>query len=326
MINEKSIEKIKLTITQIYQKIITKKSDKIVAWQGINLLCLLSLIFNFLLTIFNFVAAYNLHFTIQKAVFLPLGIVFLLITLVNFIFLIFIRKRQKRLINQLKINLNKTLLINTYNDIFKTIFKTLTITDISSQWTIKPVNLPHLSDFKVNDNIIIGQYHGYNFNFGSINQATTTVVDNLQPNLISKPYNLQYYRYLFLTITSPSLNDRNFEITRKNKYQKNNLTFNNFFWYDQTNAHLTLPLKNRILENMKTTKMIPNIKVTKQTCSLQLATSSINNSKDNYNSLLNIKISLNKKIMVKNILLMLNHDYEILQKGFVWFNLIVKKD
>lgn len=77
---------------------------------------------------------------------------------------------------------------------------------------------------------------------------------------------------------------------------------------------------------MTTTKMIPNIKVTKQTCSLQLATSSINNSKDNYNSLLNIKISLNEKIMVKNILLMLNHDYEILQKGFVWFNLIVKKD
>ncbi|WP_348734858.1 hypothetical protein [Spiroplasma endosymbiont of Ammophila pubescens] len=76
MINEKNIEKIKLTINQIYQKIIIKKNDKIVAWQGINLLCLLSLIFNFLLTIFNFVAAYNLHFTMRKAVFLPFGIVF----------------------------------------------------------------------------------------------------------------------------------------------------------------------------------------------------------------------------------------------------------
>jgi len=309
MINEKNIEKIKLTINQIYQKIITKKNDKIVAWQGINLLCLLSLIFNFLLTIFNFVAAYNLHFTMRKAVFLPLGIVFLLITLINFILLIFVKKCQKTLINQLKINLNKTLLINIYNDIFKTIFKTLTISDISSQWTITPNNLSHLSDFKVNDNIIIGQYHGYNFNFGSINQATTTVVDNLQPNLIPKPYNLQYYRYLFLTIIVPFLNDQNFEITRKNKYQKNKLT-----------------LKNLILENMTTTKMIPNIKVTNQTWSFQLATSSINHSKDNYNSLLNIRISLNEKVMLKNILLMLKHDYEILQKGFVWLNLIAQKD
>ncbi|RUO86523.1 hypothetical protein D9R21_02540 [Spiroplasma endosymbiont of Megaselia nigra] len=320
------MEKIKLTINQIYQKIIIKKNDKIVAWQGINLLCLLSLIFNFLLTIFNFGAAYNLHFTMRKAVFLPLGIVFLLITLINFILLIFVKKRQKRLINQLKINLNKTLLINIYNDIFNTIFKTLTISDISSQWTITPNNLPHLSDFKVNDNIIIDQYHGYNFNFGSINQATTTVVDNLQPNLISKPYNLQYYGYLFLTITVPSLNDQNFEITRKNKYQKNNLIFDNFFWYDQTNTDLTLTLKNLILENMTTTKMIPNIKVTNQTWSFQLATSAINHSKDNYNSLLNIRITLNEKVMLKNILLMLKHDYEILQKGFVWLNLIAQKD
>ncbi|UZQ33515.1 MAG: hypothetical protein OHM56_06280 [Spiroplasma phoeniceum] len=51
----------------------------------------------------------------RKAVFLPLDIVFLLITLINFILLIFVKKRQKRLINQLKINLNKTLLINIYN-------------------------------------------------------------------------------------------------------------------------------------------------------------------------------------------------------------------
>ncbi len=77
---------------------------------------------------------------------------------------------------------------------------------------------------------------------------------------------------------------------------------------------------------MTTTKMIPNIKVTNQTWSFQLATSSINHSKDNYNSLLNIRISLNEKVMLKNILLMLKHDYEILQKGFVWLNLIAQKD
>ncbi|WP_342255871.1 hypothetical protein [Spiroplasma endosymbiont of Poecilobothrus nobilitatus] len=41
MINEKNIEKIKLTINQIYQKIITKKNDKIVAWQEMDRLQLL---------------------------------------------------------------------------------------------------------------------------------------------------------------------------------------------------------------------------------------------------------------------------------------------
>ncbi|WHQ37564.1 hypothetical protein E7Y35_01210 [Spiroplasma sp. SV19] len=326
MINEEHLKQIETTINHLYQKVIITKKDKIVTWQWINLFCYLFIMVSLFLTIFSFVVTYDFHFQLNKTIFLPLAIVALLSSITTIILIIFIKKHQKYLIQQIKNNINIKLLINLYNDILGKIMPNLTITDITTKWTIAPTNHYPINEFKVNDSIMVGQYQNINFNIGSISQATTTVIDNLQPNLIPKPYNTQYYRYLFLTITSSQLHNNDFEINRKNKYHKNNLTFDNFFCYDHTNPNITTALKKLILDNMVATNLIPNIKVTEQTLSLQLVTISTNSWIDNYDSFLNFNISLNKNVMLDNITEMIKHDYRTLQKSFVWLNLILKNN
>ena len=326
MVNEENIKQIEATIDNVYQKVITKKKDKIVTWQWINLFCYLFIMVSLFLAIFSFVVTYDFHFQLKKSILLPVGIVALLCFIASTILIIFIKKQQKHLTQQIRNNIDIKLLINLYNDIFSKIIPGLTISDITTAWTITPTNHYPINEFKVNDKIMVGQYQKLNFNIGSISQATTTVVDNLQPNLIPKPYNIQYYRYLFLTITTPQLQNNNFEINRKNKYHKNNLTFDNFFWYDQTNPNITASLKKLIFDNMVTTNLIPNIKVAAQTLSLQLATISTNSWIDNYDSFFNFNISLNKNVMLDNMIETIKHDYQTLQKSFVWLNLILENN
>ncbi len=324
MLNEENIKQIDATIDTVYQKVIIKKKDKIVTWQWINLFFYLLIMFSLFLTIFSFIVTYDLRFKLNKTIFLPLAIVALGCFITSTILIIFIKKHQKYLIQQIRDSIDVKTLINLYNDIFGKMISDLTISDITAKWTITPTNNYPIAEFKVNDNIIVGQYQHMPFNIGSISQATATVIDNLQPNLIPKPYNIQYYRYLFLTITTPTLENNNFEINRKNKYHKNDLTFDNFFWYKESNPNITTNLKKLILDNMVTTNLIPNIKVTNKTISFQLATISTNSWIDNYDSFLNFNISLNKNVMLDNMIETIKHDKQTLQKSFVWLNLISK--
>ncbi|KAF0851030.1 MAG: hypothetical protein EIB84_03630 [Spiroplasma poulsonii] len=324
MINEENSKQIEIAIDNVYQKVIIKKKDRIVAWQWINLFFYLFIMVSLFLTIFSFVVTYDLHFQLNKTIFLPVGIVAFLCFITTTTLIIFIKKHQKDLTQQIKNNFDITSLIDLYNTIFANIMPDVTITDITTKWTITPTNHYPINEFKVNDKIIVGKYQNIAFNIGSISQATTTVVDNLEPNLMPKPYNTQYYRYLFLTVTTSNFQNNAFEINRKNKYPKNNLTFDNFFWYDQTNPNITPTLKTLILDNMVTTTLIPNIKVTPKALSLQLATISTNSWIDNCDSLFNFNISLNKNVMLDNMIETIKHDYQTLQKSFVWLNLILK--
>lgn len=326
MVNEENIKQIEITIDNVYQKVIITKKDKIVAWQWINLFFYLFIMVSLFLTIFSFVVTYDLRFQLNKTIFLPVGTIALLCFIKSTILIIFIKKHQKYLTQQIKNNFDIQLLIDLYNTIFTNIMPNFTISDITTKWTIIPTNHYPIDEFKVNDKIMVGKYQNITFNIGSISQATTTVVDNLQPNLMSKPYNTQYYRYLFLTVTTSNLQNNTFEINRKNKYHKNNLTFDNFFWYDQTNPNITPDLKTLILDNMVTTTLIPNIKVNPKTLSLQLATISTNSWIDNCDSFFNFNISLNKNVMLDNMIETIKHDYQTLQKSFVWLNLILENN
>lgn len=97
MINEENSKQIEIAIDNVYQKVIIKKKDRIVAWQWINLFFYLFIMVSLFLTIFSFVVTYDLHFQLNKTIFLPVGIVAFLCFITTTTLIIFIKKHQKDL-------------------------------------------------------------------------------------------------------------------------------------------------------------------------------------------------------------------------------------
>ncbi|AHF61062.1 hypothetical protein P344_03785 [Spiroplasma mirum ATCC 29335] len=325
MIEPPEIDEIEKTVSKIYDNIVTKKHEKFLAWQWINLvfICLISI--SLFIAIFSYIQCFDSHFKTNQNLFLSLAIVFSGLFVGLLIGLIIIRHGQNCLKEKIKDNFDHRMIINIYDQVYQEQDNNLKLNDLSYQWTITPLNLHPNDNFLINDLILDGVYQQCHFNIGSISEATNTVVDNLEPSLAPQPYSINYYRYLYLTIKSEQFWNQTLEITRKIKPQKNNLTFDNFFIYDHQNPHITEEFKEKVIANMIKTKLIPNLKIENNILSINLATISTNGWNDNYDSFINLEFSLNKRMMIEQIITAIQKDYVTLQKALVWFNLINEK-
>ncbi|AGM26020.1 hypothetical protein SSYRP_v1c04270 [Spiroplasma syrphidicola EA-1] len=325
MINAEQKKDLKLMVDNIYSDINFNKIEHIIRWKWFNLLTYLGLILLLTGAIIWTIFAFNPNFSnLNQKLFLILTIIFLILLFLTMVLIFWVHKKQQQIIKKIKEKFNYQKLLPLYQTILNSNNKIIKIKTIDYQWTINPNNNYYHLNETFNDLIIDGNYDTFAFNLGTVSLTTSAVLDNLQPNLQLQPQNLNYYRCLFLTIDLGQKASHDFEITHKNHYQKNDLTFANFFNYDQDNKILTPAFQEAILVLMQTTKLIPNIKLVNNVLSLHLATINSNNGKDNYDSLFNFPISLNPVTTYHNILNTLAHDYQILIKSLAWLEIAKK--
>ncbi|AGM25005.1 hypothetical protein [Spiroplasma chrysopicola] len=323
MINTEQKKDLKLMVNNIYDDIHFNKIHHIISWKWFNLLTYFGLMVFLVGTITCTIFAFNPKFNnLNQNMFLILTIIFLILLFLNLGLIFLVHKKQHQIIKIIKENFNNQKLLPFYQTLINN--QIIKINKIDYQWTINPNNNYYYVNQTFNDLIIDGEYENLSFNLGTVSVNTSAVLDNLQPNLQLQPQNLNYYRCFFLTINLGQKTNHHFEITHKNHYQKKNLTFANFFNYDQHNKVLTAQFQADILALMQTTKLIPNIKLVNNILSLHLVTINSNNGNDNYDSLFNFPISLNPTTTYHNILNTFEHDYQILIKSLAWIEIAKK--